>query len=325
MIRAGIIGGATQQAGELLRLLINHPDVELEWVHAPAQSGNLLTDFHRGMTGETFMRFIDKPALDEIDILFCCTPSAETNTFFEENEIDEDLKIIVFSDDHNQKDYANEEITDGQPLVYGFPEHNRKPLVRGAKYVANPGNIATPVLLALYPLAKNNRLFGDINATVITAASADFAKPTSRPADSISVYKPLRHPQLEEITTALREIQPDFEDDLLLVTIRGAFARGTIAVMHLETDLELEQIRALYEEAYIDHSFTFVLDRQPDLKDVINTNKCLIYLDKIGSRLVVTAVTDNMIKGSAGNAVHIMNLLFGLSERTGLYLKSSSI
>ena len=324
MIKVGITGGASQQAGELLRLLINHPDVEIEWVSEPSQAGNLITDIHRGMTGETYLRFIDKTPLDEIDMLFCCTPSGESLAFLTEVEIDENLKIADLSEDFRLKTE-----NDGNEFVYGLPEYNRKPLVRGAKYVANPGNLAVPILLSLFPLAKNQQLCGDINITAITAAADETMKMATytpgRPHDVISVYKPLRHPQLAEINDTLKELQKDFEDDLLLVTIRGAFTRGTITVMHLETELELEQIRQMYDEAYSDHSFTFVINRQPDLKDVLNTNKCLIYLEKIGNRLVITSVTDNLLKGGAGNAVHCMNLLFGLSERTGLYLKSSTI
>lgn len=319
MIRVGIIGGESRQAGELLRLLINHPDVEVQWVNSQSQAGSLITDIHRGMTGETFLRFIDKTPLDEIDVLFCCTESGDTINFIKDNEIDENLKIIDLSDDFRVKAEDDE-----AQFVYGLPEYNRKPMVRGAKYVAVPGNIAMPVLLALYPLAKNNKLKGDVNITAITASS-DINPNNHRRLDSITVYKPLRHPQLDEIYQTIAELEPDYKDELYLITIRGAFPRGTIAVMHLETELSLEEIRQIYEEAYSDHSFTFLLDRQPDLKDVINTNKCLIYLEKTGKRLVITSVTDNMLKGGAGNAVHAMNLLFGLSERTGLYLKSSTI
>lgn len=324
MIRAGIIGGAGYTAGELLRLLINHPDVEVAWVHSSSNAGNPVTDIHQGLIGETFLRFSDTTPWEEIDVVFFCTPHGQSRTFIKENDIPADVKIIDLSNDFRLRDDdpAND-------FVYGLPELNRKPMVRGAKHVANPGCFATAIQLALLPLAKNGLIKSDIHVTAITGSTGAGVKPSATSHyswrnDNVSVYKPFRHQHLAEIVQTMRELQPDFDAEINFVPVRGCFSRGIMAIVYLDIDEDLDTIRQLYEEAYSDHSFTFITDKQPDLKDVVNTNKCVIHLEKIDGKLLITSVIDNLLKGASGTAVHNMNLLFGLSERTGLHLKPSA-
>lgn len=324
MIRAGIIGGAGYTAGELLRLLINHPDVEIAWVNSTSNAGNLVTDIHQGLIGETYLRFTDTTLWEAVDVVFFCTPHGQSSQFIKDNPIPDSVKIIDLSNDFRLKSEDN-----SHDFVYGLPELNRKPLVRGARHVANPGCFATAIQLALLPLAKAGMLKGNIHITAITGSTGAGVKPSATSHfswrnDNVSIYKPFRHQHLAEIRQTLKSLQPDFDSEILFVPVRGCFSRGIMAIVYLDTDAELETIKSLFEDTYSDHNFTFLTDRQPDLKDVVNTNKCIIHLEKIDGKLLITSVIDNLLKGAAGTAVHNMNLLFGLSERTGLTLKPSA-
>lgn len=322
MIKAGIIGGAGYTAGELLRLLINHPDVEIKWVNSSSNAGNLVTDVHQGLIGEIDLRFTDETPLDKIDVLFCCTPHGQTKTFMESHDVPEDLRIIDLSTDYRIEDGTHD-------FVYGLPELNRKRIVRGAKRVANPGCFATAIQLALLPLAKNLLLNSDIHVTAITGSTGAGVKPSptshfSWRNNNVSIYKPFTHQHLAEIRQSLSQLQTSFNKPIEFIPMRGPFARGIMAVVYLDCPVELDVIKKLYEDFYDDHNFTFVTDKAPDLKDVVNTNKCIIHLDKIGGKLLITSVIDNLVKGASGQAVHNMNLLFGLHERAGLHLKPSA-
>lgn len=324
MIKAGIIGGAGYTAGELIRLLLNHPDVEISWIHSTSNAGNPVTDIHQGLIGETSLRFSDTTDWSEVDVVFFCTPHGQSRTFLKENPIPEDIKIIDLSNDFRLKDSEDE-----HDFVYGLPEWNRKPMVRGAKHVANPGCFATAIQLALLPLAKNHLIKSDIHVTAITGSTGAGVKPSATSHfswrnDNVSIYKPFRHQHLGEIKQTMRELQPDFDAEINFVPVRGCFSRGIMAIVYLDIEEDIETIRNLYEEAYEDHSFTFITDKQADLKDVVNTNKCIIHLEKVDGKLLITSVIDNLLKGASGTAVHNMNLLFGLSERTGLQLKPSA-
>lgn len=322
MIRAGIIGGAGYTAGELIRLLVNHPDVELSWVNSTSNAGNLVADIHQGLIGETSLRFTADTPWDDIDVLFCCTPHGKTREFMESTAVPERVKIIDLSTDYR--------IDDGtHPFVYGLPELNRKRLVRGATRVANPGCFATAIQLALLPLAKNLLLNSDIHVTAITGSTGAGVKPSTTSHfswrnDNLSVYKPFRHQHLAEIRQSLSALQSSFKADINFIPVRGCFSRGIMAIVYTDCPLELNEVRKLYEDYYDDHSFTFVTDKAPDLKDVVNTNKCILHLDKVGGKLLITSVIDNLVKGASGQAVHNMNLIFGLQERVGLALKPSA-
>jgi N-acetyl-gamma-glutamyl-phosphate reductase len=322
MIKAGIIGGAGYTAGELIRLLINHPDVTIQWVHSTSNAGRPVAEVHQGLIGETNLTFTDTTDWASINVLFCCTPHGYTRQFFQENDVPNDLKIIDLSADFRIED-------DTHDFVYGLPELNRKRIVRGARHIANPGCFATAIQLALLPLAKNLLLNSPIQVTAITGSTGAGVKPGATTHyswrnDNVSIYKPFTHQHLAEIRQTLTTLQSSFSTELNFIPMRGPFSRGIMAVVYLDCNVDIEYIKKLYEDYYDDHNFTFVTDKAPDLKDVVNTNKCILHLEKVGTKLLITSVIDNLVKGAAGTAVHNMNLLFGLHERVGLALKPSA-
>ena len=322
MIKAGIIGGAGYTAGELLRLLLNHPDVEIKWVNSSSNAGNKVANVHQGLIGETDLVFTDQTPWEDIDVLFCCTPHGETRKFMESHEVPQELRIIDLSTDYRIEDGSHE-------FVYGLPELNRKRIVRGATRVANPGCFATAIQLALLPLAKNLMLNSDIHVTAITGSTGAGVKPSATSHfswrnDNVSIYKPFKHQHLAEIKQSLKTLQNSFNADINFIPVRGCFSRGIMAIVYMDCSIELDEIKKLYEEYYEDHNFTFVTDKAPDLKDVVNTNKCILHLEKVEDKLLITSVIDNLVKGASGQAVHNMNLLFGLHERVGLRLKPSA-
>lgn len=323
MIKAGIIGGAGYTAGELLRLLINHPDVEISWIHSESNPGRHVADIHKGLAGETNLHFSETTPLDEIDVLFCCTPHGQTRKYLEAiGEIPEKLRIIDLAADHRIASPDHD-------FIYGLPELNRKPIVRGAKHIANPGCFATAIQLGLLPLAKNMLLEGDVNVAAITGSTGAGVKPGptthfSWRNDNVSVYKPFTHQHLAEINQTIRGLQPTFNGTIDFIPMRGPFSRGIFVSIWMKSHRHLDELYSLFEDFYSDHGFTFISHTPVDLKDVVNTNKALIHLDKEDDRLLVTVVIDNLLKGASGTAVHNMNLLFGLSEKTGLNLKPSA-
>lgn len=322
MIKTAIIGGAGYTAGELIRLLLNHPDVHLQWVHSVSNAGRPVTEVHQGLIGETDLHFTSDIDYTDIDCLFCCTPHGTARQFLAEHPVPEDTRIIDLSADHRIEDGTHD-------FVYGLPELNRKRIVRGARHIANPGCFATAIQLALLPLAKNLLINSTVHVTAITGSTGAGVKPgaTSHYSwrnDNISIYKPFRHRHLAEIRQTLGQLQTSFNSPIEFIPMRGCFSRGIFATLYLDCKVSLERLRELYDEYYSDHNFTFVTDKNPDLKDVVNTNKCILHLERIDDRLLITSVIDNLLKGASGTAVHNMNLLFGLHERIGLNLKPSA-
>ena len=320
MIKAGIIGGAGYTAGELIRILLNHPDVELIWVNSSSNAGNPISSVHQGLIGETDLIFTSSTPFNEVDVIFFCTPHGESKKFIESHDIPEDLKIVDLSQDFR--------LEGDHDFIYGLPEINRKYIIRG-KRVANPGCFATAIQLALLPLAKNLLLNRDINITAITGSTGAGVKPNATSHfswrnDNISVYKPFKHQHLAEIKQTLKSLQNSFNSEINLIPMRGCFSRGIFVAAYLDCPIALDEIKKLYEDYYDDHRFTFISDKMPDLKDVVNTNKCIIHLEKEGNKLLIISVIDNLLKGASGQAVHNMNLLFGLHERVGLQLKASA-
>lgn len=323
MIKVGIIGGAGYTAGELIRLLLNHPDVELKWVHSTSNAGNPVSGVHQGLVGETALYFTNETPLDAVDVIFLCTPHGESRKFLElhKDNIPDDLRIIDLSQDFRIADDTND-------FIYGLPELNRKYIIRG-KHVANPGCFATAIQLALLPLARNLLLNSDIHVNAITGSTGAGVKPSATSHyswrnDNVSIYKPFTHQHLAEIYQTLHGMQASFNSKVNFIPVRGCFSRGIFATLYMDCPVELSEIKKLYNEYYDDHNFTFVSDRMPDLKDVVNTNKCLLYLTKEDGKLLIVSVIDNLLKGASGQAVHNMNLLFGLHERVGLQLKASA-
>lgn len=321
MIKVGIIGGAGYTAGELIRLLINHPDVELTFVNSTSNAGNLITDVHEGLYGETTMRFTDELPLDEIDCLFFCTAHGDTKNFMESHTVPDTVKIVDLSMDYRIKSAEHD-------FVYGLPELNRRQIC-SAKHIANPGCFATCIQLGLLPLAKHLMLNSDIHVNAITGSTGAGVKPSATSHfswrnDNISIYKPFTHQHLAEIKQSFSQLQNSFDSAIRFIPVRGNFSRGIFATTYLDCKVDIDEIRKIYEEYYSDHSFTFVVDKNPDLKQVVNTNKCLIYLQKYEDQLLIVSVIDNLLKGASGQAVHNMNLLFGLEETIGLHLKPSA-
>ncbi|MDR1221725.1 MAG: N-acetyl-gamma-glutamyl-phosphate reductase [Tannerella sp.] len=321
MIKVGITGGAGYTAGELIRLLINHPDVEIRFVNSTSNAGNKLTDVHEGLYGETDLVFTDDFQPDEIDLLFFCTAHGDTKKFLESHPVPGKLKIIDLSRDYRISSPSHE-------FVYGLPELNRRAICK-SKYVANPGCFATGIQLALLPLAKHLMLNRDIHVNAITGSTGAGVKPSSTSHfswrnNNISIYEPFTHSHLAEIRQSFAQLQHSFNAAIDFIPVRGDFTRGIFTAAYMECKIELDEIRKIYEEYYDDHSFTFIVDRNPDLKQVINTNKCLLHLQKIDGKLLVISVIDNLLKGASGQAVHNMNLLFNLEETVGLHLKPSA-
>ena len=321
MIKVGIIGGAGYTAGELIRLLINHPDVEIIFINSTSNAGNRITDVHEGLYGETDMRFTAELPLDEIDCLFFCTAHGDTRKFMESHTVPEHVKIIDLSMDYRIKSEEHD-------FVYGLPELNRRAICE-ANHIANPGCFATCIQLGVLPLAKHLMLNSDLHVNAITGSTGAGVKPSATSHfswrnDNISIYKPFTHQHLAEITQSLVQLQNSFNSQINFIPVRGNFSRGIFATTYLDCKIELSEIRRIYEEYYSDHSFTFVVDKNPDLKQVVNTNKCLIYLQKYEDKLLIVSMIDNLLKGASGQALHNMNLLFGLEETVGLHLKPSA-
>jgi N-acetyl-gamma-glutamyl-phosphate reductase len=319
-ITAGIIGGAGYTGGETIRLLINHPQVELKFVHSRSNAGKPLYTIHADLTGETELKFSD--SLDpNIDVLFLCLGHGESKKFLQENALPDSVKVIDLSHDFRLGDSIGK-----RQFVYGLPEINKK-LIKKAQNIANPGCFATTIELGLLPLAKLG-LLREVYTTGITGSTGagqklqDTTHFTWR-ANNISAYKTLTHQHLNEINQTLKQLQPDFTGTINFVPWRGDFTRGIFVSSIVTTDKSLEELKSLYKDFYGQHPFTHVSDQVIDLKQVVNTNKSLISLEKEGDKLVVHSVLDNLLKGASGQAVQNMNLLFGLEETAGLKLKST--
>lgn len=321
MIKAGIIGGAGYTGGELLRILVNHPDVEIEFVNSNSNAGNKLYTVHEGLIGETDMVFTDQLPFEKIDVLFSCLGHGDTKKFLESHTVPSNVKIVDFTQDHRIK-------AEGNDFVYGLPEMNREK-IKGAMHIANPGCFATAIQIGLLPLAKAGLLTNEINTTAITGSTGAGQKPSATSHfswrnNNISVYKAFEHQHLLEIRQSLTQLQGKFDAELNFIPVRGDFARGIFVSTYMTSDLTIEQTYDLYNDFYKDAAFTFVAEGNIDLKQVVNTNKAVVSLQKHGNKLLVLSAIDNLLKGAAGQAVQNMNLLFGLDEKAGLKLKPSA-
>lgn len=319
MIKVGIIGGAGYTAGELIRLLINHPEVEVVFIHSTSNAGNAVSDVHGGLIGESELRFTDSYDLNVVDLLFLCSAHGQSRKFWEENVAPATLKIIDLAQDFRDESCG---------YVYGLPEVNRGRIATTSR-LANPGCFATAIQLALLPLASAGLLKSQVHITAITGSTGAGVKPGATThfswrSDNISVYKAFEHQHLIEINRTIKGLQPSFESAINFVPMRGDFARGIFASVYTDCDLTAEQAVALYNDFYADAAFTFAVDRDIDLKQVVNTNKALIRVAKYGDKLHIVSVIDNLLKGASGQAVQNMNIMFGFDEKLGLNLKPSA-
>ncbi len=320
-IKAGIVGGAGYTGGEMLRLLLNHPEVEIDFVLSSSNEGNLVSDVHTDLYGDTDLRFSGTLKQD-IDVLFLCVGHGDAKKFLDANPIDKGVKIIDLSQDFRLKAAA------GNDWIYGLPEFNRE-RIRTANYIANPGCFATAIQLGLLPLAAKGLLKSEIhiNATTGSTGAGQGLSTTSHFSwrnNNLSIYKAFDHQHLNEIGESMVVLDPEFAAPVTFIPQRGDFTRGILASIYLDTELSGEEALKLYEDYYADAAFTHVSKKNIDLKQVVNTNKGLLYVQKHGSKLHVISIIDNLLKGASGQAVQNMNLMFGLEERQGLRLKASA-
>ncbi len=344
-IKVGIIGGAGYTGGELIRLLLNHPNVEIEFVHSRSNSGKYLYEVHQDLIGETSLKFSEAQVSPswateqsqswersslEGAVLFLCLGHGESKKFLTENTIDEKIKIIDLANDFR---LAISSKLGARSFVYGLPELNKEQ-IKTAQNIANPGCFATTLQLGLLPLAKAGVL-KEVYTTGITGstgAGQNLAVTShfSWRANNIQAYKTLTHQHLDEIHESLHQLQESFspspigeEAGVRFVPWRGDFTRGIFISSQLKCDLSVDELNKLYEDFYADAAFTHVTKEAVFLKQVVNTNKCLIQLEKVGDMLVVHSAADNLLKGASGQAVQNMNLMFGLEETAGLKLKAN--
>lgn len=318
-IKVGIIGGAGYTAGELIRILINHPNVELTFVHSTSNAGNKLYSVHEGLFGETEQEFAAEYDLNAVDVVFMCSGHGKSTEFWAQNPRPEKLKVVDLAQDYRDESCG---------YVYGLPECNRD-RIKGCTLLANPGCFATAIQLGLMPLAANGLLTSEVSVTGITGSTGAGVKPgaTSHFSwrnNNISVYKAFEHQHLIEIKYNLGMVQGSAVADINFVPVRGDFARGIFVMSHLDCALSIEEVTKLYKDYYADSVFTFVMDSNPDLKQVVNTNKAIVHVEKHGGKLLIISMIDNLLKGASGQAVQNMNLMFSLPETAGLNLKSSA-
>ncbi len=318
MIKIGIIGGAGYTAGELLRILLHHPYAEITFVQSTSNAGNLISDVHNDLLGESDITFTSEMPFDEVDVIFLCMGHGKSIEFIEKHSLPKHMKIIDLSHDFRLK-------REGNNFVYGLPELNREE-IESSERVANPGCFATGIQLALLPLADAGVLNNEVHVHAITGSTGAGQKPTATSHFSwrnsnVSAYKVFQHQHEGEILQSLTQLQPEFNNDFNFIPIRGNHTRGIFVSCYTKFDGTLENANELYNAYYSDHPFVFISQKNPGVKQVVNTNKGVIYLEKHGNKLVIISLTDNLIKGASGQAVQNMNLMFGLDEKTGLGLK----
>ena len=320
-MRIGILGGAGYTGGELIRLLINHPQAEIVFVNSESNAGNPVADVHEGLYGDTDLRFTDAMPFSEVDVLFFCFGHGKSRRFMQEHDIPANVRIIDLAQDFRLA-------AEGNDFVYGLPEINRD-RIAAARHVANPGCFATCIQLGLLPAASMGLLTRDVAVNAITGSTGAGQKPGATThfswrADNMSIYKPFTHQHVPEIRQSLAQVQGRLDADIDFIPYRGNFARGIFATEVVRTETPIEQIVEGYKSFYKDEPFTHYVDRQIDMKQAVNTNKCLVHCEKFGDKLLVTACIDNLLKGAVGQAVENMNIMFGLEETMGLKLKPSA-
>ena len=328
MVKVGILGAAGYTGGELIRILINHPDVEIVFANSESNAGNRVADVHEGLLGDTELCFTDQMPFDKVDVVFFCFGHGKSEAFLKEHTIPANVKIVDLAQDFR--------IKGNHDYVYGLPEVRRDE-IRKCQHLANPGCFATCIQLGLLPLAKAGLLTDDIAVNAITGSTGAGQKPGATTHfswrnDNMSVYKLFTHQHLHEIKQSIHQLQPDYNGDIDFIPYRGDFTRGIFCTEVVRFDGEegsptnptASQLADLYKTFYQDAVFTHYVDKAIDLKQVVNTNKALVHIDKFGNKAVITCMIDNLLKGAVGQAVQNMNIMFGIPEQTGLQLKASA-
>ena len=320
MIKVGILGAAGYTGGELIRLLLNHPEAEIVFVNSESNAGNLVSDVHEGLLGDTELRFTDEMPFDQVDVVFFCFGHGKSEAFLKEHTIPENVKIIDLAQDFR--------IKGDHDYVYGLPEINKEQ-IQQAQHLANPGCFATAIQLALLPAAMLHLLKEDVAVNAITGSTGAGQKPGATThfswrVDNLSIYKPFQHQHIAEIRQSLTQEQGYLDASIDFIPYRGNFARGIFCTAVIKTDAPASDVIAAYKEYYRNAAFTHYSDKAIDLKQVVNTNKALVHVDGFEGKILVTSCIDNLLKGAVGQAVQNMNLMFGLDETTGLKLKASA-
>ena len=320
MIKVGILGAAGYTGGELIRLLLNHPEAEIVFANSESNAGNLVSDVHEGLIGDTDLRFTDAMPFDQVDVVFFCFGHGKSEAFLKEHTIPANIKIIDLAQDFR--------IKGNHDYVYGLPEINKAEIVK-AQHVANPGCFATAIQVALLPAAKMGLLTDDVAVNAITGSTGAGQKPGATThfswrSDNLSIYKAFSHQHIAEIRQSLTQIQGCLDASIDFIPYRGNFARGIFCTAVVKTIANAEDVIAAYKDFYRDAAFTHYSDKAIDLKQVVNTNKALVHVDCFEGKILVTFAIDNLLKGAVGQAVQNMNLLFGLEETAGLKLKASA-
>jgi N-acetyl-gamma-glutamyl-phosphate reductase len=317
-IKVGVIGGAGYTGGETIRLLLNHPQANLVFIHSRSHAGEPLYAVHADLQGETDLKF-SETIVHDVDVLILCLGHGESKKFLLEHSINPQIRVIDLSHEFRLGDSV-----EGRNFMYGLPELNREK-IRTSNSIANPGCFATAIQLGLLPLASKG-LLQEVYTTGITGSTGAGQKLQETThftwrANNISPYKTLTHQHVAEVNQSLKQMQSSFNGQLHFVPWRGDFTRGIFVSSTITTSKSLDELVSLYHQYYSNHPFTIVSDSSIDLKSVVNTNKCLIALEKVGDKLVVHSAIDNLLKGASGQAIQNMNLMFGLDERNGLQLK----
>lgn len=328
-IKVGIIGGAGYTAGELVRLLINHPNAALDFVYSTSNAGNKISNIHQDLMGDLDMKFTDT-VNPNVDVLFLCLGHGNSVKFLSANAFSATTKIIDLGNDfrlEKDKVFTSTGSVQAKTFVYGLPELQRD-TIKNADYIANPGCFATAIQLALLPLAEKGLLTNDVHINAVTGATGagtSLSETSHFPwrDNNFSYYKPFTHQHLGEINQSVKQLQSSFASEILFMPNRGNFSRGIFATLYTDFEGSLEDAKAMFKAYYKDAKFTFVSDEVLHLKQVVNTNKCLIHLHKHNNKLLVTSIIDNLLKGASGQAIQNMNLMFGLEETTGLQLKAT--
>ncbi len=319
MIKAGIIGGAGYTAGELVRILLNHPSAEISFVMSNSHAGQPLHAVHKDLLGETELRFVKEPDT-EADVVFLCLGHGNSKTFLKEHQFSESTRIIDLSHDFRIKGEHD--------FVYGLPELHKSEIQSAGK-IANPGCFATGIQLALLPLAAKGLLKQEVHIHAITGSTGAGQSPTdtghfSWRNNNLSIYKAFEHQHLAEIKQSLLQSGGVAVPELNLIPMRGNFTRGIFTSAYTNIDISLNELQDLYSDFYKDHPFTLVSGHTISLKEVVNTNKCLLQVEKHGDKVLITSLVDNLLKGASGQAVQNMNLMFDLEESAGLKLKAAA-
>ena len=320
MIKVGILGAAGYTGGELIRLLLNHPEAEIVFANSESNAGNLVSDVHEGLLGDTELRFTDEMPFDKVDVVFFCFGHGKSEAFLKEHTIPENVKIIDLAQDFR--------IKGSHDYVYGLPEINKEQIQK-AQHLANPGCFATAIQLALLPAAMLHLLKEDVSVNAITGSTGAGQKPGATThfswrVDNLSIYKPFQHQHIAEIRQSLTQEQGYLDASIDFIPYRGNFARGIFCTAVIKTDAPASDVIAAYKEYYRNAAFTHYSDKSIDLKQVVNTNKALVHVDGFEGKILVTSCIDNLLKGAVGQAVQNMNLMFGIDETAGLKLKASA-